>query len=955
MARLFDGPPASSGVPVNEWNALSYSAVWSAVGQISSTVASLPLKLYKRLPDGGKEPFAGHKLYELLHDNPNPEMTSFIFREILQAHLLTWGNGYAEVERDFAGRPVALWPIPPDRVDPFRDDRDRLVYRVRSGGRLPDAVIPASDMLHIPGLGFDGMKGYSVIQMARESLGLGLAAERFGGTFFGGGSTFGGFLTHPAKLSPEARQNLTDSLAKHSGHTRAHRILLLQENMSFVERKGVPPNDAQFLETRTFQIQEVARWFKISPYKLGDLSHATFSNIEHQAIEYLTDTIRPWLVRWEQEINRKLIAPLERRQQFVEFSIEGALRGDVASRYSAYAVGRQWGWLSADDVRALENMNPLPKGQGGIYLLPQNMVPADRINEIIDKQVEPDPEPVAPQPVAGPSEEQTNSLRRVVELVEARVPELTAEAEAARAAEREAREALAASACETVELRATLAAAEARAGAAAEEQADRVKRAVELLEARIPELTTESEEARAAAAQAREDLAAAGGLSVELRAEKDAAEARSAAADQARLEALTALALATEAKDRLEARAVEAEREREALDLQREGLEVALESAISGQDRAARERDAAEAARAEAEAAIAEAQAASTAALAERDAARERLAADTGTWTASRAELQGNLVTAQSALMAAEASLAAATEAEALRAAEVETIAAQHAEAVAAVGSLTARLAETAGMLAERDGDVIALTGDLAAVVDREAEQAAEARAVAERQAQAERELTEARDRALAEALEAAAALVERDKLAAQQAAALAEAKAREEWLLSERQLEDNKRTLESSAAEARDRALAEAQETAAKLSAGRGALVSAHRSLYQDAMTRLLEREIDRIIGARSSVNKLRTVMGPFYDRHLELVTRDLVPLLRVHVAFLRRDEDPEALAADLAEQHIALSKADLAEVYEADADEFPTQLSRMIQRWRDKRTSDLAEYLMRREIEHG
>jgi HK97 family phage portal protein len=835
LARLFDGGPVASGVPVNEWNALSYSAVWSAVGQISSTVASLPLKLYKRLPDGGKEPFAGHKLYELLHDNPNPEMTSFIFREILQAHLLTWGNAYAEIERDGAGRPVAIWPIPPDRVDPVRDARDRLVYRVR-GDRLGDIIIPAADMLHVPGLGFDGIKGYGVVQMARESIGLGLAAERFGGTFFGNGSTFGGFLSHPAKLSPEARQNLQESLAKHAGPTKAHRILLLQENMSFIERKGIPPNDAQFLETRLFQVQEVARWLRISPYKLGDLSRATFSNIEHQAIEYYTDTIRPWLVRWEQEINRKLIAPLERRQQFAEFVIEGALRGDVASRYSAYAVGRQWGWLSADDVRSLENMNPLPKGQGGIYLLPQNMVPADRIGEIIDKQVAPDPKPVAPQPpTGGPSEEQTNSLRHVVEMLEASIPTLRAECDEAR---------------------------------------------MDLAAAR--------------AAQAFSD-----GTSAELRSLIAAAEVRVVDADQVRAEALTALALANEQKDRLEARAAEAEREREALDLRRQGLEVALEAAVGGQERAARERDIAEAARAQAEALVVEAQAAAVAAQAERDAAAGESRAAADALSMSRTQLQARLATADAALAEAQAKLAAATEAEAARAAEVEQVAAQHREAVASVESLTVRLAGLNVACDQRDGLLANQAAEIAAAAAREAQQAAEARAASERQALVEAQL--------------------------------------------------------SGVVEDRDQAIAEARAAEAKLAAGRGALVSAHRSLYQDAMSRLVEREIDRIIGARSSANKLRTVMGPFYDRHLELVTRDLVPLLRVHLAFMRRDEDPATLAAELAEQHVAQSRADLAEVYEADADEFPTQLSRMIQRWRDKRTGDLAEYLMRREIEHG
>jgi HK97 family phage portal protein len=825
-------------------------------------------------------------------------MTSFVFREVMQAHLLTWGNCYSEIERDGAGRPVAIWPLPPNLVEPIRDDRDRLVYRVR-GDKYGDIILPASDVLHIPGLGFDGMKGYSVVHMARESLGLGMAAERFGGTFFGNGSTFGGFLSHPAKLSPEARQNLTESLAKHSGPTRAHRILLLQENMSFIERKGIPPNDAQFLETRVFQVQEVARWFKISPYKLGDLSRATFSNIEHQAIEYLTDTIRPWLVRWEQEINRKLIAPLERRQQFAEFVIEGALRGDVASRYSAYAVGRQWGWLSADDVRSLENMNPLPSGQGGIYLLPQNMVPADRIGEIIDKQVAPDPKPAAPPHAAGPSDEETKSL---------------------------------------------------------------VRRSIELLERRELALDVAVDEAKAELATVREALAASQGSSVELREMLATAEARVDEAKQARSEVVTALALATEHEAREKARAEAAEREVEALRLQRDGAEVALEVAIAGQQRAAQERDAAEAARVQAEAAIVEARQAADASIVELNAAQARLAADAEAFGASRAELLDGLERAEAARIEAEARLATATEAVAARAAEVQDLAERHREAAASVESLTARLVETEAALAERDTianrqaeALVSAETKLAAVTEAEAVRAREVEALAHQHLEAVDAVESLEGRLAA----TEAALVERDTASARQAEELAAVAAREAERAAEARAASERQALAeaqlSGVAEDRDQAIAEAREAEARLSAGRGAMVSAHRSLYQDAMSRLVEREIDRIIGARASANKLRTVMGPFYDRHLELVTRDLVPLLRVHLAFLRRDDDAEALAADLAEQHVAQSRADLAEVYEADADEFPTQLSQMIQRWRAKRTSDLAEYLMRLEIEHG
>lgn len=892
LARLFDGGPVAAGVPVNEWNALTYSAVWSAVGQISSTIASLPLKLYRRTPDGGKEPFAGHKLYELLHDNPNPEMTSFIFREILQAHLLTWGNAYSEIERDGFGRPAALWPIPPDRVEPIRDGADRLVYRVK-GDRLGDILIPAADMLHVPGLGFDGIKGYGLIQMARESLGLGLAAERFGGTFFGNGSTFGGFLSHPAKISVEARQNIENSLNKHAGPTKAHRILLLQENMTFIERKGIPPNDAQFLETRTFQVQEVARWLRISPYKLGDLSRATFSNIEHQAIEYYTDTIRPWLVRWEQEINRKLVAPLERRQQFAEFVIEGALRGDVQSRYAAYAVGRQWGWLSANDIRSTENMNPLPSGQGDIYLVPMNMVPASRIDEIIDKQVAPPPAPVAPPPVAGdgPSEEQTNSL----------------------------------------------------------------KRAIELLEAEIPSLRHECDEARMDAAVANASLATVEGGSAELRAIVAAAEARVLETEQARNAAQVALALAQDQRDREAARAAAVEAEAEALKQERAGLSVALDAAVLGQTQADQARDAADAARAQWEAHTADAQAVASEARADSESARTALETRESKLQEARAEVVELAAVVQAKEDQLRMKDVAFDERGAASIAELEQMQAERDAKVAEVEALTASLGDLRELL--EAAEAARLAADERVRAEAEARAAADAQAADEQESRLEWSLLAQKEELRAQ--QAEAALAERDTIAAQHAEKLAAAAAREtEQAQASREASQKQALAESQlsgVAEERDAALAAVREAEARLSAGRGAMVSAHRALYQDAMTRLLEREIDRIIGARSSANKLRTVMGPFYDRHIDVVTKDLVPLVRVHLSFLRKADDSEAMAADLAEQHVALSKADLAEVYEASPDDFPTQLSQMIQRWRSKRTSDLAEYLMRQEIERG
>ena len=389
IARYFtDGSPSRAGVAVTGDTALTYPAFWAAVSLIAADIASLPLILYRRLPNGGKERFSEHQLYRILHDEPNPEMTSMVYRETQQAHVLAWGNGYAEIERDRLNRVSALWPLTPNRVTPFRPSTDPygpLRYRVLNEDNT-ETVLQAQDVLHIPGLGYDGYLGYSVVAKARESLGLGLAMQQFGASFFGNGSTFGGVITSPRALGDKEKKDFVAELKGfHQGLDRAHRFVLLEGGMDY-KRLGVPPDDAQFLESRSFHISEIARWFKVPPHKLGDLSRATFSNIEHQAIDYVTTCLRPWARRWEQEINRKLIAPSERKIQFVEHLFEDLLKGDIQSRYAAYAVGRQWGWLSADDVREKENMNPLPSGSGSMYLVPQNMWPADKVDEMIAAQ-----------------------------------------------------------------------------------------------------------------------------------------------------------------------------------------------------------------------------------------------------------------------------------------------------------------------------------------------------------------------------------------------------------------------------------------------------------------------------------------------------------------------------------------------------------------------------------------
>ncbi len=375
-ALLFGGGDVISGVPVNEWTALNYSACWAAKRVISESLASLPLTVGRRLDPQGREIDNTHPVARLFNTEPNPEMSSFVFRETLQAHVCDWGGAYAEIERTKLGRPVALWPITPDVVKPFRAKTGEIAYEVRQEG--PAKVIPARDMLHVPGLGFDGLTGYSVITLAREGIGLGLAAERYGAAFFGNGATPGGVLEHPGELSEPAQDRLRRSWEdKHRGPNRAGRLAILEEGMKFA-RTSIPPEDAQFLQTRQFQIEEVARWYNIPPLMLRDLRHATYSNIEHQSIDFVSFTVRPWAVRWEQEIARKLLTPEEKAQGYdARHDFRALLRGDIESRYKAYAIGRQWGWLNVDDIRDMEDLNPLPGNAGSSYLVPINMVSAE--------------------------------------------------------------------------------------------------------------------------------------------------------------------------------------------------------------------------------------------------------------------------------------------------------------------------------------------------------------------------------------------------------------------------------------------------------------------------------------------------------------------------------------------------------------------------------------------------
>lgn len=374
------GQATAVGRPVSPGTALQNTAVFSCVRILAETLASLPLPVYRRLADGGKQRAQDYYLYGLLHDAPNPEMTSFELRETLMGHVATWGNAYGELELNGAGQARAIWPLRPDRVK-IKREAGALVYYLRWSkpdrlGRV-GAKLPAYRVLHVRGLGFDGIVGYSPIAMARQAVGLAMAAEEFGARFYANDARPGIVLEHPGKLSEPAHKRLKKSWEeRHQGLENAHRVAILEEGMGLKE-VGLPPEDAQFIETRKFQLQEMARLFRIPPHMLADLERATFSNIEHQSLEFVIHTIRPWLVRWEQAIHRDIFLESERAVYFAEFLVDGLLRGDIAARYQAYAVGRQNGWLSANDVRQIENMNPIEGGD--IYMVPLNMISATQV------------------------------------------------------------------------------------------------------------------------------------------------------------------------------------------------------------------------------------------------------------------------------------------------------------------------------------------------------------------------------------------------------------------------------------------------------------------------------------------------------------------------------------------------------------------------------------------------
>ena len=375
--RFFFGG-STAGKNVTERSSMQMTAVYSCVRVLAEAVAGLPLHLYKYTDSGGKDKALEHPLYFLLHDEPNPEMTSFVFRETLMTHLLLWGNAYAQLIRNGRGEVVGIYPLMPNRISVNRDDSGNIYYKyLRSMEDAPlnknnEVILLPSEVLHIPGLGFDGLVGYSPIAMAKNAIGMAIACEEYGAKFFANGATPGGILEHPGVVKDPEKVRASWNSA-FGGSANANKVAVLEEGMKYTPI-SISPNEAQFLETRKFQINEIARIFRVPPHMVGDLEKSSFSNIEQQSLEFVKYTLEPWLIRWEQSLVRSLISPRDKGKYFIKFNVDGLLRGDYESRMNGYATARQNGWMSANDIRALENLDQITEEEGGnLYLINGNM------------------------------------------------------------------------------------------------------------------------------------------------------------------------------------------------------------------------------------------------------------------------------------------------------------------------------------------------------------------------------------------------------------------------------------------------------------------------------------------------------------------------------------------------------------------------------------------------------
>ncbi len=381
------GAKSASGIYVTPDVAMTVSTVFACVKILSETMATFPLHLYKNLPDGGKDRDSNHPLYNVLHRRPNRWQTGFEFREMMMAHCALRGNAYSEIFSSGGQAVSELIPIHPGRVTPQMDDDGKIRYVVSGKDRR---ILPQGKIFHLRGLSDDGLRGKSPIDFVREPVGMAKATEQFGARFFSNGAAPGGVLKHPGTLSENAERNMRDSWQKiHGGSDNAHSIAVLEEGVEWAQ-VGLSNEDSQFLETRKFTVEEIARIYRIPMHLLQALDRSTFNNIAHQSMEFVMYTMLPWVKRWEEAIHRDLLSETDQQTHFTEFAVQGLLRGDQKTRNESYAIGRRNGWYSINDIRRMENLNPVTGGDE--YLTPLNMVPIGK-----NKSAEIEPEKVDPK------------------------------------------------------------------------------------------------------------------------------------------------------------------------------------------------------------------------------------------------------------------------------------------------------------------------------------------------------------------------------------------------------------------------------------------------------------------------------------------------------------------------------------------------------------------------------
>lgn len=964
LARLFgEGYQTAAGVPVTDGMIFTFSAVYDAVNQSSSDLATLPLNLRIRRQNGGSDLFESSKTYWLLKYEANRDMSAFEFRRTLQAHALTCKGAFAEIERNGAGQAIALWPLTPDRVVPFivnerlATGRSRGILKYRIDGDNKN-IIEAANMIHIRGLGYDGYCAYPIIDKARQAIGLALAAERFAGAFFGNNANLGGVLASDQDLDPEQAKDVQERINQvHKGPDKAWKMLVLGAGFKYF-RTGVTPSESQMNDLRDKQVEEVARFFNFPLHKLKNLTRSTNNNIEQQNREYYTGHQLNWITNWEGELNRKLVPSLEVGNQYFKHSAKGVLRGDTAAQTAFYTAMLDRGVFCADDVLEYEDLNPQSGGQGKIFLVQGAMVPKDQIVDLAKGRVEmvkaqteklkqPPPPPAAPAAPAATDQQVEDANNRAAAAEQA--------ASEARSAAQVARE--------------TLVAAEATGVANAAE---------------IATLRQDVERACVIATQST-------ALATEMRADAESARQRAADAETGRLEA------------------IEQAREQERLRTDADGRVAAAEverARLEGETQAAQDR--AVAAASEMEAAQQRAADAEIARVAAADAAAALVAAATDRTTAADAERVRQADIAEAAVAAATAAQADADTARRL-AAELQTAAdaatgdratAEQARdaAAAALAVAEARALDAA---TDRDGalarleqatadavsartEADAATADAlarAVAADARAAGADAARLAAEQAmdaATAGREALDAqiagfaqeRDAARVEAVELGSAVAALREQVSTVTLALADVRSAHETALSAVQVNiealtrdrDDARELaaERDAAIAASASVIRERETEIRTvrqadADAMSGLIAAHRGLVVEVMRKAVERETDRARRAQQTPEKLRQWVDTFYDGHAELMRQALLPAMRIHLAFVRSAEDPVEATRRAVAAHVADSERQIRTVLDGDADDLAASLPALLHRWDTERSTVLADSLMTKELAYA